>query len=69
MKLSTSFQDMVINPGDYIIGDIDGVVVLPQDLAEEAIPLMQSQVDADEKVREAINGGMTFVEAGKKFRA
>lgn len=69
VKLSTTYQDMEVHPGDYIIGDIDGVVVLSADLAEKVVPLMQAQTAADEKVREAIAAGMSFVEAGKKFRS
>ncbi|KAH8879516.1 RraA-like protein [Thozetella sp. PMI_491] len=69
VKLQTDEQDMTINPGDYLIADINGVVVLPKELAEQAIPLMAKQVEADTKMAEAIKGGMTFQEASKKFRA
>lgn len=45
MRLNSEEQDAVINPGDILIGDINGVVCLPQGLAEKALDLMQSQVD------------------------
>lgn len=45
VKLQTDEQDMEIRPGDYLIADINGVVVLPADLAEKALPLMQKQVE------------------------
>lgn len=61
-------QNVTIRPGDYIVADLNGVVVLPKALAAQAIPLMAPQVAADEKMAEAIKGGMTFVEASKKFR-
>ncbi|CAK7231109.1 hypothetical protein SEUCBS140593_007814 [Sporothrix eucalyptigena] len=64
----THNQDVTIQPGDYIVADLNGVVVLPKALAEKAIPLIQPQVSADEQMAEAIKGGMTFVEASKKFR-
>ena len=57
-----------VNPGDYIIADLNGVVRLPKELAGEVIPLIQKQVEADEKMAEAIKGGMGFSEAAKKFR-
>lgn len=60
---------MTINPGDYIIGDLNGVVVLPRDLAEAALPLMAKQVEADSAMAAAIAGGMPFTEASKKFRS
>ena len=69
VKLQTDEQDLTINPGDYLIGDLNGVVVLPKHLAEEAIPLMAEQVAADAKMAVAIREGMTFAEASKKFRS
>ena len=68
VKLQTDEQDMTIRPGDYIIGDINGVVVLPKEIAEAAIPLMAKQVAADSAMAVEIAKGMTFTEASKKFR-
>ncbi len=68
VKLQTDEQDMTIHPGDYLIGDLNGVVVLPRDLAEKALPLMAQQVEADSKMAEEIKKGMSFSEASKKFR-
>lgn len=61
-------QDVTIRPGDYIVADLNGVVVLPRDLAEQALALMPPQVAADEQMAAAIREGMLFVEASKKFR-
>ena len=69
VELQTAEQDLTIHPGDYLIGDINGVVVLPQDLAEAALPLMAKQVAADSAMAEAIARGMSFTEASKKFRS
>ncbi|CAD6586928.1 MAG: hypothetical protein TREMPRED_004606 [Tremellales sp. Tagirdzhanova-0007] len=69
VKISSPHQDMTVNPGDYIVADLNGVVVVPQDLAEQAVQLMQPQVDADEKMAEVIKAGMSFTEASKKFRS
>lgn len=62
-------QDVVIRPGDYLVGDVNGVVVLPKELAEQALPLMKKQVEADSQMAVAIAGGMGFAEASKKFRS
>ncbi|CAK7268516.1 hypothetical protein SEPCBS57363_003133 [Sporothrix epigloea] len=64
----THDQNVLISPGDYLVGDLNGVVVLPQHLAAQAIPLMQPQVSADEQMAAAIQGGMSFVDASKKYR-
>ncbi|KAH9888647.1 ribonuclease E inhibitor RraA/Dimethylmenaquinone methyltransferase [Xylariomycetidae sp. FL2044] len=68
VKLQTDEQYMDIRPGDYIIGDLNGVVVLPAELADQVAPLMAKQVEADEKMAIEIQKGMTFTEASKKFR-
>lgn len=57
-----------MHPGDYIIADLNGVVILPKDQAEEALPWMEKQVSADMKIAAALLDGMTFVEARDKFR-
>lgn len=59
---------ITVSPGDYIIADLNGVVVLPKDMAEKAIPLIAPQVEADTKMAAEIKKGMTFAEASKKFR-
>ena len=50
------------------MGDVDGVVVIPAQLAEKAIAFIAPQVEADAKMHKAIREGMSFTEAGKKFR-
>ena len=68
VKLQTEEQDVTINPGDYLVGDLDGVVLLPADVAEKVIPLIKAQVEADEKMAAEIKKGMTFAEATRRFR-
>ncbi len=68
-KVLNDGRDIVINPGDYIIGDANGVVVLPRRLAEQGLPLMAKQVEADSQMAVEIQRGMTFTEASKKFRS
>ncbi|KAK7914475.1 hypothetical protein PG985_012178 [Apiospora marii] len=60
---------LTVRPGDYLIGDVNGVVVLPAEVAEQALSLMRKQVEADEQMAVAIQGGMGFSEASKKFRS
>jgi len=69
VRLNDQDIDATIYPGDYIIADLNGVVVLPQRLAEQAVDLIASQVEADENVAKDIKAGATFSEASKKHRA
>ena len=46
--------DAVVNPGDIIIGDDDGLLALPQDLAEETIVLALEQAKKEAAMLKAI---------------
>lgn len=69
VRLNSEDQEVIINPGDYLIGDLNGVVCLPQALAEKAVELMASQVAADERMARDVKQGKTFAEASKEHRA
>lgn len=69
VRLNNEDQEAVINPGDILVGDMNGVVCLPQSLAEKALELIQSQVDADEKVADDIRKGRSVAESMKEHRA
>ena len=69
VQLQSMEQSMTINPGDYIIGDLNGVVVLPRHLVQAVLPMMADQTKNDSKMAEEIKKGMTFTEASKKFRS
>ncbi|KAE8383306.1 ribonuclease E inhibitor RraA/Dimethylmenaquinone methyltransferase [Aspergillus bertholletiae] len=60
--------EVVINPGDYIVADLNGVVCLPRELAQKVLPLMERQVVADGKIAADIKDGVSFVEASRKHR-
>ncbi|KAL8648428.1 MAG: hypothetical protein Q9210_004996 [Variospora velana] len=61
--------DTVIRPGDYLMGDIDGVVCVPKHLMEKVLALMPSQVEADERIAVEIDHGKTFGDASRLWRA
>jgi regulator of RNase E activity RraA len=68
VTLQTELQDATIRAGDYLIGDLNGVVCLPKELAEKAIALMGPQAEADLKIAADLQKGMGFSEASKKHR-
>lgn len=61
-------EGVQVSPGDVVIADLNGVVIIPQDRLDQVVDLIPAQVRADEQMSEAIKDGMSFVEAGKKFR-
>jgi regulator of RNase E activity RraA len=58
---------VTICDGDYLLGDRDGVVVIPRAAAEEAVSRTEQVVQTENKVRAAILGGMDPVEAYLKY--
>ncbi|KAL2068491.1 hypothetical protein VTL71DRAFT_14828 [Oculimacula yallundae] len=69
VKLQNAEQDVAINPGDYIIGDVNGVICLPKRLAEKVINLIPSQVKADAMIARDIKEGLLFATASQNHRA
>ncbi|KSV72770.1 hypothetical protein N183_26165 [Sinorhizobium sp. Sb3] len=56
-----------IRPGDILFGDRDGVLVIPREAEREAIALALEKAETESKVRLAIEGGMSTVEAFERF--
>lgn len=54
--LPISLDGMVIEPGDIIIGDQDGVVAIPRTAAADILLLAQKQVENEGKIMSAIAG-------------
>lgn len=52
-----------IATGDWVLADIDGIVVVPQDLAEEAVTRCEGVMQAENLVRKAILEGVDPQEA------
>ena len=59
--------NILIKPGDLVFGDIDGVVVFPREIEEEAITVTLAKVRGEKSTREAIEKGMSAVEAEKTY--
>jgi 4-hydroxy-4-methyl-2-oxoglutarate aldolase len=56
-----------ILPGDLVLGDRDGVIVIPQKLAEEVITKAEEVVRTENLVRAAILQGMLPLDAYQRF--
>ena len=48
---------VLLNPGDWIFGDVDGVVVIPADLGEETVRLALRKVQDENTVRKELAAG------------
>lgn len=54
--------DVLINPGDLVIGDRDGVVIVPQNRIEEAIEKSIAREAKEENVRKQLREGKTSLQ-------
>ena len=48
---------IVVHSGDIIVGDLNGVVVVPQDLAEDILHRLRQRADAEGNYKEAVARG------------
>jgi 4-hydroxy-4-methyl-2-oxoglutarate aldolase len=56
-----------IAPGDLVLGDYDGVVVIPSERADEIVALAEEKVAGENLVREKLAEGMPVAEAFRAF--
>lgn len=66
-NVAISCADVLVYPGDLILADHDGVVVVPNAAAEETLRLAEEKVSGENLVRKALAGGMSTTEAFKKY--
>jgi regulator of RNase E activity RraA len=60
--------EVTINPGDIIMGDADGVVAIPPELAEKCVELCQTRWEIDEETRKCLENGDEIGPTIKKLR-
>ena len=58
---------VTIHDGDYIFGDIDGVLVIPREIAREVVDEALEKASYEKGLRKAVEGGMSVTEAFEKF--
>jgi len=54
-------------PGDLIYGDVDGIVVVPQDMVDEVVAKAWEKVKGESTVREELRAGKGVVDTFKKY--
>ena len=56
-----------VTPGDLVVGDIDGVLVIPRAVEDEVIARALEKASAENVVRAAIENGMSATEAFRTY--
>jgi 4-hydroxy-4-methyl-2-oxoglutarate aldolase len=66
-RVPVEINGVRIAPGDIVFGDLDGVLVIPRHAEEEAIRKALEKASTENRVRDAIQNGMSTVQAFKTF--
>jgi 4-hydroxy-4-methyl-2-oxoglutarate aldolase len=63
IQVPVSIGGIVVNPGDLVLGDINGLVSVPRDRAEEVLEAATLIEAAEAGIREEVRSGATLREA------
>jgi len=66
-RIPIEIEGVRINPGDIIVGDLDGVCVVPREIEKEVIKSALEKARGEKTVQKAIQNGMSAVEAFAKY--
>lgn len=68
-QIPVILDGVTIRPDDYIFGDIDGVIVIPKEVAEEVIRQAVETVEKENEVRTRLLNGSTLQKAYEEIGA
>jgi regulator of RNase E activity RraA len=66
-RVPIELDGVAVRPGDIIYGDLDGVLVVPAEAAEQAFAAAIEKARGEQKVLAALQNRMTAAEAFRKF--
>lgn len=67
IDLPVEIDGISFSPGDLVIADRDGVVVVPAEIHEQAVQAAWEKVHAENVTRDAIRDGMKATDAYRKY--
>ena len=66
-RVPIEIDSMLIQPGDIVFGDVDGVLIIPQEHEEEVVMRALEKARGEKLVRQEIEAGMSATEAFEKY--
>ena len=68
MNVIVSIGKVQVKPGDILVGDDSGVVVIPREKASEVLKVAMEIEEAENLIEDAVRKGMTIKEARERYR-
>ena len=66
-RVPVEISGVRVSPGDIVFGDVDGVVIVPREIEQDVLAAALEKVDAESKVRAAIESGVSAAEAFRRY--
>jgi len=66
-RVPLEIKGVKVNPGDIVLGDIDGVCIVPQEIEEDVFKLAIEKARGEKMVQKKIEEGMSAKEAFEKY--
>jgi len=67
VDVPVEIDGVTFSPGDLLLADTDGIVVVPQMIENEVLERSFAKVSGENQVRDAIRGGLSTVQAFQKY--
>ncbi|QDU37294.1 4-hydroxy-4-methyl-2-oxoglutarate aldolase [Maioricimonas rarisocia] len=67
IDIPVELDGVTFSPGDLVFADIDGIVVVPQEVEAEAITAAWKKVHDEDRTRDAIRDGLSATAAFEKY--
>ena len=65
--LAISIGGVTVNPGDILVGDVDGVVVVPQDALDDVIEHVDEIKRMESEVEAKVRDGLTYPDSWRAY--
>jgi regulator of RNase E activity RraA len=66
-RVPVEIEGVRIEPGDIVVGDLDGVCIVPRKAEQDVFNAAFEKVRQEQTVRKALEEGMTSADAFEKF--
>ncbi len=67
-RVPVEAEGVLVNPGDIVFGDYDGVVIIPQQIEDEVIQMAYEKATGENFVADKIRAGLSATESWARYK-